>query len=339
MNNFITGLGGGMATMGCYTLVPEFFTKRRSLALAILNIGAGLGNAATPSFITYLIEEYGTSGTLLLSGGIMLQTLPLALLCRKSRDTNEVKNKKTSKTISNIEDIRSRGTTGVITEDIEMTTIADPTSRERFGKSPLHQSTNTVPELEVNNNMSQTCSYGTIFFIASTMSCFHMSVSAMAIYLPSLATEKGFQSDIILIMTVMGIIEIVSLIPWGLVLDTSFADKNRPFIYCGLLISFSACSGLLAIKLDVTWFGFLAGLSAITRESVYCQLSAILLDIFGPEGMINVYGKVTLFMGLVLLSWPFVLGKYCYFFYLGLFQKTRGCRTHRFLDPHLFKIF
>ena len=333
---FITGLGGGMATMGCYTIVPEFFTKRRSLALAVLNTGAGLGSAVTPSLITFLIEKYGTRGALLLSGGISLQTLPLALLFQTYKATEEVKDKRTSKTSSNTEDMQSGGTTGSTTEDIEMTIYADgaPKSPESLGNGPQHQNTSTVPELEVNSSISYTSSYGTIFLIAGTMSCFHMSLSTMGIFLPSLATEKGFQSDISLIMTVMGIVEIASMIPWGLLLDAPFACKNRPYIYCGLLVSFSACSGLLAIIPDVTWFGFLVGLSAFTKESVYCQLSAILLDIFGQERMTNVYGKVTLFMGLALLTWPFALGRYCSFFNSGIFQKREGDIVRHFLCPN-----
>ena len=382
-----------MATMGCYTIVPEFFTKRRSLALAVLNTGAGLGSAVTPSLITFLIEEYGTSGALLLSGGIMLQTLPLAILCHKeagssterthkpsefsnvaSKDTTcERTNKAIEMTVKSValkqdrdshldprnqkaKDMPGNEFSNVASKDttcertninaIEMTVKsvalkqdrdlhldhqnqkAKDTACERTNNAiemtvksvalkqdrdshldPRNQKAKDMPGNEVSDAQPKMNGMCTTVSFAAAMICFHLSVSAIGIYLPALAIERGFESDVPLIMTMMGIVEIVSMIPLGLVLDAPFAQKYRVYIYCVFLANVSLCSLLLAVVPGVASFSVLAGLSSFTKESVYCQLSAILQDTYGPERMTKVYGLVSGFMGVSLLSWPLILGK------------------------------
>ena len=329
--------------MGCYTIVPEFFTKKRSLALAVLNTGAGLGSAVTPSLITFLIEEYGTSGALLLSGGIMLQTLPLAILCHKEAGSSTERTHKPSE----FSNVVSKDTTCERTNNaIEMTVksvalkqdrdshldhqnqMAKDAACERTNNAiemtvksvalkqdrdshldPRNQKAKDMPGNEVSDAQPKRNGMCTTVSFAGAMICFHLSVSAIGIYLPALAIERGFESDVPLIMTMMGIVEIVSMIPLGLVLDAPFAQKYRVYIYCVFLANVSLCSLLLAIVPGVASFSVLAGLSSFTKESVYCQLSAILQDIYGPERMTKVYGLVSGFMGVSLLSWPLILGK------------------------------
>lgn len=63
-------------------LVGTYFKQHRSLALSLAKCGASIGNIAVPPLITFLLQEYGLSGTLLLYGGLCLNSVPAAMLFR-----------------------------------------------------------------------------------------------------------------------------------------------------------------------------------------------------------------------------------------------------------------
>lgn len=63
-------------------LACSYFQRRRSLALALAKCGASAGAVSMPPLFTFLTEQYGLRGALLLMGGICLHTIPATLLLR-----------------------------------------------------------------------------------------------------------------------------------------------------------------------------------------------------------------------------------------------------------------
>ena len=53
-------------------LVGAYFKRHRSLALSLAKCGASIGNITVPPLVTFLLQEYGLAGTLLLYGGVCL---------------------------------------------------------------------------------------------------------------------------------------------------------------------------------------------------------------------------------------------------------------------------
>lgn len=68
----ICGIGGGIATSVSFVVVPNYFSRRRGAATAIMTGGAGLGQIIVPPLVALLQDKYGDRGATLIFGGIML---------------------------------------------------------------------------------------------------------------------------------------------------------------------------------------------------------------------------------------------------------------------------
>ncbi|XP_052104717.1 monocarboxylate transporter 12-B-like isoform X2 [Mytilus californianus] len=62
-----------------------YFVKRRNLAQAIVVAGFSFGGFVFPPIYTYLIKEYGLRGGAIITGGIQLNVVAIALLLRPKR--------------------------------------------------------------------------------------------------------------------------------------------------------------------------------------------------------------------------------------------------------------
>lgn len=63
-------------------LVGLYFDRRRSLAGAIILAGSSLGGLGLPPLFRFLLDTYGLRGALLVTGGILFQTMVSAMLMR-----------------------------------------------------------------------------------------------------------------------------------------------------------------------------------------------------------------------------------------------------------------
>ncbi|KAK7097702.1 uncharacterized protein [Littorina saxatilis] len=82
IHSVLLALGMAMLISPGEVLIGAYFKQRRSLALSLAKCGASIGNMAVPPLVSFLLQEYGLSGTLLLYGGICLNSIPAALLLR-----------------------------------------------------------------------------------------------------------------------------------------------------------------------------------------------------------------------------------------------------------------
>ncbi|XP_062616854.1 monocarboxylate transporter 12-B-like [Saccostrea cucullata] len=71
------------------------------MAYAVANFGAGIGGLVLPQLVTYLFDEYGLRGTLIIIGGLHLHFFPIGLLMRpierettKSQNIKEIENQR-----------------------------------------------------------------------------------------------------------------------------------------------------------------------------------------------------------------------------------------------------
>ncbi|XP_056006178.1 monocarboxylate transporter 14-like isoform X2 [Ostrea edulis] len=78
--SFLFAISCMCAHLPSMLMVGKYFEKRRGMANGIANVGGSLGGLALPLLLTFLFNEYGLEGTLILSGGIFLHFLPIGLL-------------------------------------------------------------------------------------------------------------------------------------------------------------------------------------------------------------------------------------------------------------------
>ncbi|XP_052064882.1 monocarboxylate transporter 12-like [Mytilus californianus] len=84
-NGFLSGLAFSFLHGPLAYLIGIYFIKRRNLAQAITISGGQLGGLLFPPLYGYLIREYGLQGGMLLTGGIHLNIIALAILLRPKR--------------------------------------------------------------------------------------------------------------------------------------------------------------------------------------------------------------------------------------------------------------
>ncbi|XP_048757283.2 monocarboxylate transporter 12-like isoform X2 [Ostrea edulis] len=76
------GLSTTFAHLSSTLLVGKYFERRRGMANGIINLGGSIGGLAWPPVITYLLNDYGLQGTLLIVGAVCLHLIPVGLLMR-----------------------------------------------------------------------------------------------------------------------------------------------------------------------------------------------------------------------------------------------------------------
>ena len=75
-------MGMSMLGMPITVLLGFYFRRRRSLANSISKCGVGVGAVAFPPIVTYFLDQYGLRGSLLLMGGVCLNSIAAAFLLR-----------------------------------------------------------------------------------------------------------------------------------------------------------------------------------------------------------------------------------------------------------------
>ncbi|XP_063857156.1 monocarboxylate transporter 4-like [Scylla paramamosain] len=81
---FFTSLAAG-STVGSqimitYSIISHYFTKRRDIANTIMVLGSSANLLVIPYFFTYLHDEYGFRGAILITGGACLNQIPASMV-------------------------------------------------------------------------------------------------------------------------------------------------------------------------------------------------------------------------------------------------------------------
>ena len=76
------GLGSALSFTPAVVIVGQYFEKKRTLANGIAFSGSGLGMFAMSALITSLLDRFGRTGALFLTGAIMLNVCVCGMLFR-----------------------------------------------------------------------------------------------------------------------------------------------------------------------------------------------------------------------------------------------------------------
>ncbi|PSN41453.1 hypothetical protein C0J52_14533 [Blattella germanica] len=76
----LAGIGMGLMAPSSYLAINSYFVARRGVAMGLCQAGIGLGFIAIPYLVQAMLDNYGFRGTMLLLGGVALNSIVGALL-------------------------------------------------------------------------------------------------------------------------------------------------------------------------------------------------------------------------------------------------------------------
>ena len=173
--------------------------------------------------------------------------------------------------------------------------------------------TKNLIQIDENGNVSNINPKIDHFVFAAillAMFCFIKTNSSTSTLLIPLIEDQGLSSHRDLILSVKSLARASLLVPIGFVL----AKPNiRPYIeqsFCGILIFNGISTMLIGLFQGKVIFMILIGLNSLVNESVYCQLTIFLIQVFGLQQMPLRYGITCGCMGTSYIVWPLIVGKY-----------------------------
>lgn len=81
----IGGLSMSVSYLGAFVAVGWTFNKQRKPALAALTVAVALSQAVSPNIISALIDAFGWNGAMIITSGLMLNTVPCGLFLLTSK--------------------------------------------------------------------------------------------------------------------------------------------------------------------------------------------------------------------------------------------------------------
>lgn len=96
----LNGLGNALTVTLPQVVIGQYFDKYRTTASGMTFSGGCLGSFVFPALLETLIHEYGLGGTFLILGGIIMHTIPAAMILRKP---SWLKNKKEVPQVGDVE--------------------------------------------------------------------------------------------------------------------------------------------------------------------------------------------------------------------------------------------
>ncbi|KAG8200451.1 hypothetical protein JTE90_000533 [Oedothorax gibbosus] len=163
------GLGYGLAHMLIPNILQLYFTKTFNLMQGIFHAAGGIGCFMLPAFAEYILETYGTSGAFLIISGLVLNSVPVAMLLRCPERTRKNKShaevKETSEIYSISRDIKTTGTESVlqsVSEEVDFTELCRCQNIKKDVEVDISRLSN-------NGGLCQRCSRGKILSLNETL--------------------------------------------------------------------------------------------------------------------------------------------------------------------------
>ena len=194
------------------------------------------------------------------------------------------------------------------------TTVSVTNGSSKYKTSPLVNADNPPePDVEKGAVGKLKCPdfCGLTFILALiALSFYYMGVSVVNVLIPALARERHLSAEhSSIVLNVVGATDIASMILMAFVLDSSRFAAYSTIIYGGFIVYFGVVVLLLGLVEQFPLITLFAGLQSLVKETIYCQLSGFVADVFGLETMTHVYGIFLGSMGISSVSWIFISGE------------------------------
>lgn len=214
-------------------LVQNYFEGHRALAGAIAVSGGSAGVFIYPPIFRLCIDDFGWRGALLLLSGIVLNSIPLALLLRPLPD---VPNNSINKYNSGMEStLRETSANDCSKEQIS---VRNPPSKYQSGE--FRYRLKHALDFSVMKTLAPwvTCAY---WFLS------YVGITAFYTFITVKCTELGYPNTYpSILISIYGVLETIGRLSSGIV--GNFACVNRMYIFCG---------GMLICGVSSTISGFI----------------------------------------------------------------------------------
>ncbi|CAG5126709.1 unnamed protein product [Candidula unifasciata] len=341
-HSLLVGAGRGLSYAPSLIIVAMYFDKRRALATGIGTSGVGIGTFLLVPIAQFLFDNYGFQGAFLIFGGIALNTNVAAMVYRPlSMHYRFMKRSRTriysvdhvdaaeaivaSETISEIGSLWSLQTNPVEirrTQEIRSLTSSNDTNiiATDLGKEPFLGNNWCTTALKIcfptevkNSNDKKSrklCHFyllknSSFLFYCLSMWVFSMAMKSGYTFIPALVNSKGItDSKASLVLSITGVVDCVSRIGAGFLLDLKLLRRHRLLIYTAVILALSCVVFILpsmdsftSFLVTCCVFGFFTGIYV-------SQKSVILVDILDIQHMTNSLGILICFQSFGTLLGP-----------------------------------
>ncbi|XP_077532374.1 monocarboxylate transporter 12-like [Haemaphysalis longicornis] len=141
--------------------VVSYFEEYRAVAIGIKSIGFSLSGVVGASLLPYLERTYGVDGALMITGGMMLHLIPLALMIRNPRPCALCffQARKATRNMEKEADAKNYGTAETGSRDSQPSSIRLPPCEHRVPSSKYKdKNENGKLDVEVDSGLHLECS-------------------------------------------------------------------------------------------------------------------------------------------------------------------------------------
>ncbi|CAB3253077.1 unnamed protein product [Arctia plantaginis] len=199
----MAGLGTGLLYVTAVVSIAYWFEKRRNLAVGLGSCGVGFGTFIYSPLTTYLLEEFGWRGTLLLLAGTVLNVCVCGAVMRdpewlileqkKQRKLNKSKRASSSMSIS----AKSGGGESVYPGAEELKTLLKSGETPEYILTTLVASIAQAEDLEAATKMNADMSHQKVSSVLNLPTFLKQSEKVPAEVLDQLITNKRFYNIIL----------------------------------------------------------------------------------------------------------------------------------------------
>ena len=301
--NFIwIGIGHSLAVTGCFLILPLYFDKKRARANGIASVGTNLGGMVLGPLLTVLFAEYSYQGTMIIIGGLLLNSFISASIFRPIRICSDTD---IPSQFTNCMELKQLGP-HIEENDKEVESGSQFLREDNQTKSHPAQKW----KLPCNKCMDftlMTDRYFIGFCIANLGMLLSMSTNT---FLAGLSKERHISDTwigIILMMTSAA--NCLSRLLSGFLFDLQFIKRRRKITF--LLLEFLAglMMCLLPFATSVVTISIVNIATNVFIHAFHAQHVTILCDMVGGEKMADALGMARIFMGVGWLCGPVIGGK------------------------------
>lgn len=310
---FVTyGIIGGIAKSLAYTasiiMVGYYFDKRRGIAVGITTAGVGLGTFIYAPLMEWSFKTYSFFGTMIILAGVALNLFPCGLLYRPLKIKRNTVYKK-----EEMESLTKNDVTALPTPDSDLVQPNNLNDPELIRKSCRQKCSSAFSQIfsimksgldfQLLRNFHFLCFCFNICMFTSS----HWSIP---VFLPALSLERGIQKmEAALLISIIGISDLISRILMGLFLDMKCIKPYRRFIFTAIIgvqvimtFSCSYATRFWEFALICVTYGSLSG-------GTIAQISIIIVDLLGVDKLASSFGWSLCFSGIGILLGPPIAGK------------------------------
>lgn len=280
----VSGIGVSMMIVSSLVIVMQYFDKRRPTAVALAVFGYSLGALIGGPFAQMLLDRYAWRGTLIIIGGIFLQTIVCAFLFRPP-----VLNQSSRQREQNPESVAA----------MDLDAHAEKRSHDCLSKLRNFLSS-TVHMLGFT-----LLRYPPFLLYMVSGFCLSLGITVFLQHTPSRAVSLGIERHkAALLSTIMGATTGISRVALGFVANVP--GVNRLLQYSFSAVVSGAIQAATGFAKSFPMIAVFVVLESISNGGFYCVQSTVIVDINGIENAARSQALLGFSSGLgILVSIPF----------------------------------